>query len=253
MRSSRAIFWTFYAAVYDAIWDSPITVTLAERVCERVVGAGSILDLGCGTGLVALHLKAGRRVTAVDASAAMVARARRRAAADVYHVGVAPPPAESFDAAIAINVLQVCENPASVLDTALSATEGPVVAVWPTDEVSLGRLAGWERSGGASGSRIVRSLLLRVLVGMPGSVLGIRRVSDARLRALAIDAARQAGRSLTFQPVEETGCIEAIFGATDADRATADVAQLVSSRLLPRSSENMGTPADGEDLIVPLF
>jgi ubiquinone/menaquinone biosynthesis C-methylase UbiE len=52
--------------------------------------AMSVLELGCGTGLVTRHLVAhGADVTAIDGSGAMLARARRRAPEATYlHAGV---------------------------------------------------------------------------------------------------------------------------------------------------------------------
>ncbi|MFJ4090743.1 class I SAM-dependent methyltransferase [Kitasatospora sp. NPDC089913] len=56
----------------------------------RAHGAGpEVLDLGCGTGRDAgwLHRVAGRTVTGLDSSAAMIAHARSRHPGPVYHVG----------------------------------------------------------------------------------------------------------------------------------------------------------------------
>jgi SAM-dependent methyltransferase len=217
MSRPRDLFWDFYAALYDMIWDSPVTATLAGIAEEQLAGARSILDLGCGTGLIAVRLKAKHYVIAIDPSATMIARARRRAAANAYHVGIAPTQALRSDAVIAINVMQVCESPAAVLSTALSATTGPVLITWPMDNVTLVQLAGWERAGGTPEWRVIRSFLLRTLVGLPGSILRIRGVSDPWLRALAMHAAQRSFRSLSFRAIENTGCIEAFFGAADTN------------------------------------
>jgi ubiquinone biosynthesis O-methyltransferase len=77
------------------------------------VGGRSVLDVGCGDGEFALELaKRGAVVTGIDASAAMIDAAKRRATqhnADIaFQVGMAeqlPFPAERFDIVTAITIL----------------------------------------------------------------------------------------------------------------------------------------------------
>lgn len=75
-----------HAAGYDAVAESDLGVALRRRVHEvldPLIGPGvRVIDLGCGTGLDAHHLATlGAEVRASDASAEMVAIARRRCAA----------------------------------------------------------------------------------------------------------------------------------------------------------------------------
>ena len=70
------------AAVYDEIVVDPCHRVWASYLHELWASdpaeVHSVLDLGCGTGLMAAALTAyGYRVTGVDSSAAMLARARR--------------------------------------------------------------------------------------------------------------------------------------------------------------------------------
>jgi len=72
------------AARYDALWsESPIGRAQREAVWRRIdplfKSGDTVLDLGCGTGVDALHLaERGVRVRAIDASAGMVRIARDR-------------------------------------------------------------------------------------------------------------------------------------------------------------------------------
>ncbi|MDP2304490.1 MAG: class I SAM-dependent methyltransferase [Pseudomonadota bacterium] len=98
-----------HAADYVATWGTdPLARVFRARViaaCARFFpGGGRILDLGCGPGLDAEVLEAlGYDVLAVDASAGMVAEARRRASdvrtADLDVLGTLLPDAP-FDGAL---------------------------------------------------------------------------------------------------------------------------------------------------------
>lgn len=77
-------FGSSYAAAYDALYadkDYAGECALIQRIAEeRLTGARSILDLGCGTGGHAVRLAGlGYRVTGVDRSPAMIALARQKA------------------------------------------------------------------------------------------------------------------------------------------------------------------------------
>lgn len=77
-----------YSAYYDLLYLDKDYNAETSYLCERldeasVVPAGTLLELGCGTGGHAVELaRLGRAVHGVDLSDSMVARARRRAAAD---------------------------------------------------------------------------------------------------------------------------------------------------------------------------
>jgi SAM-dependent methyltransferase len=78
-----------WAATYDEL-PNPL-IRVEEPVVRRLLDAappGRALDAACGTGRHAAHLLArGHRVTAVDASAEMLARARTRAPGAMHAVG----------------------------------------------------------------------------------------------------------------------------------------------------------------------
>jgi predicted RNA methylase len=80
---------TSVAELFDAMvdayetWAEPLTARLAQVVLEKAsVRAGdSVLDIGAGTGALSLQAAAlGAKVTAIDLSAAMVARLTQRLA-----------------------------------------------------------------------------------------------------------------------------------------------------------------------------
>jgi methyltransferase (TIGR00027 family) len=63
-------------------WDIGRAQPVVERLAEEGAFAGSVIDLGCGTGENALYLAArGFEVTGVDAAPTAIARAREKAAA----------------------------------------------------------------------------------------------------------------------------------------------------------------------------
>lgn len=78
------VFGPQYAGVYDALYKDKDYVAEARFVRRQLHGlvpsvGGSLLDLGCGTGLHAVELaKAGYAVTGLDRSPDMVARADTR-------------------------------------------------------------------------------------------------------------------------------------------------------------------------------
>src|SRR5437773_659442 len=74
-------FWDAYAPYYQFLQRSPAYSDLAERMIAPVLTsrAGSCIDLGCGTGNLALQLaRRGVSVTAVDFAKEMLGIARKR-------------------------------------------------------------------------------------------------------------------------------------------------------------------------------
>ncbi|MCU1534560.1 MAG: hypothetical protein JWR53_1041 [Glaciihabitans sp.] len=201
-------FWAAYALVYDRIWDAPVTARIAAAVVEAIGDARSVLDLGAGTGLIAHAVTAsGRTVVAVDPSGAMLRRAIGRDAAHRYIASTRPARDLRTDAAILVNVLHASRAPSDVLSVAVAATSGRIIVVWPHDDVRLRDLARWDREGGASRRAVAASLLLRIAVGLPGSLLGIRRTTDAALRELVTHAAEARGHPAEYVDIPSTGCV----------------------------------------------
>jgi SAM-dependent methyltransferase len=96
---------------------------LADMVGYHVGPAGTVLDLGCGTGDLARHLSgAGFKVTGCDISQGMLmeaAAARPGGAVQWVPLDpdwqVLPFPATAFDAVVASSVLEYVHSPADVL------------------------------------------------------------------------------------------------------------------------------------------
>jgi len=109
-----------WAPIYDAVC-GPVMVQgrRAAAAAARAVG-GKILEVGVGTGLSLPHFRPDSRVTGIDVSAEMLAKARRRAEhrrlahVEGLHVMDAENlefPDSSFDAVLALYVASVVPNP----------------------------------------------------------------------------------------------------------------------------------------------
>ena len=101
-----------------AAWNRILDLVLPAR------GALDALDVGCGTGFLALELAArGHRVTAVDFAPAMLAEARRKAAERGASIRFEEADAEQlpfasgrFDLAISRHLLWTLPHPAAAID-----------------------------------------------------------------------------------------------------------------------------------------
>jgi SAM-dependent methyltransferase len=124
-----------------------------HKLISRVAGVVSldVLDVGCGTGFLSLLLaKLGHRVTGIDLAEAMLAMARRKAAAHGLIADFRRADAEapdltygSFDLIVERHVLWTLPHPASALDCwrrllrpggRLVLIEGHWVGLQPRDE-----------------------------------------------------------------------------------------------------------------------
>ncbi len=123
---------------YDATRDplDPETVRkITEALADR--GVGDLLEVGVGTGRVAAPLLAsGVRVTGLDASRGMLARARakgipRLVRGNAYHLPFAD---RAFDATIFVHVLHVLDDPRSAIgEAARVARQGTFALVRPRE------------------------------------------------------------------------------------------------------------------------
>lgn len=132
VKTQVAAHWNRRAAHFDADFGHSIRTPAERAAWDRILdlvlagrGPGDALDVGCGTGFLALELAArGHRATGIDFAQAMLAEARGKAAAQGLSVhfaegdAEAPPfPAESFDLVVCRHLLWTLPYP----ETALSA------------------------------------------------------------------------------------------------------------------------------------
>ncbi|WP_433855649.1 class I SAM-dependent methyltransferase [Streptomyces kronopolitis] len=125
--TAGAAYWEVAAASFDdepdhGLRDPAVRAAWAARLCSWLPsGPAAVLDLGCGTGSLALlAAEQGHRVTGVDRSPRMIARARAKLAGHeaAFLVGDAaePPVAEGrFDAVLVRHVLWALPDAAAAL------------------------------------------------------------------------------------------------------------------------------------------
>jgi SAM-dependent methyltransferase len=163
-------FWDADAETYDhsaihALSD-PVEAAAWRAALRRNLPdpPARVLDAGAGTGAITLLLaELGYRVTALDLSEAMLARAREKAAARGFEVefAVGPadrPPAGPFDSVVERNMLWTNPDPVGTL------------ASWRRVTVPGGRLLvleGFHRSGLLNDLQWAASDVLRRLLGVP--------------------------------------------------------------------------------------
>jgi SAM-dependent methyltransferase len=117
--------WERHAGWWQTEFTEGADVEYAEQIlplaARHLAGAARVLDLGCGEGQVSrlVASRGAQRVVGVDASAAQVAEARRRAGGVAYARASAtalPLAAGSFDAVVACLVLEHLDDLDGALD-----------------------------------------------------------------------------------------------------------------------------------------
>ncbi len=131
VKTQVAAHWDRRAAHFDEDFGhsigSPAERAAWDRILDLVIPSGGpldALDAGCGTGFLSLELAArGHRVSGIDFAPAMLAEARRKAAAQHLSVGFEEGDAEqlrfapgSFDLVISRHVLWTLPHPEAAID-----------------------------------------------------------------------------------------------------------------------------------------
>lgn len=146
---------------FTALYDPVMRLTMREQawrppLVERIAAAGAaeVLDVGCGTGTLAVELaRAGARVTGVDGDPAVLAQARAKAEAAGVEVrwleglaGALPVPDGAFDAVVCsllLHHLEPAAKAAALADCRRALRPGGRlhVADWGAPADPLQRLA----------------------------------------------------------------------------------------------------------------
>jgi len=199
-------YWERHAARYDRsmlLLGRPLPRML-ELVAESVRGAGEVLEVAAGTGLVTTALaRAAGKVVATDYSAAMVERLRERVRSeglanveclerDLYALGMPP---GTFDAVVCANVLHLLPDLEAGLRAMRAVLRPGGTLLAPTyahDETAVSR--GMSR--------------LMALTGFPGR----RRFTKASLASALREAGFQIGRTETIPGIIPIAFVAALAG-----------------------------------------
>ena len=214
-------FWSTYASHYDAIWDSPLIDALRAEIHGELAGATRILDLGCGTGLLARrpsateagpgsgtsprHDSSDPFWIGADVSASMLEHARARGRIDEALQADAsrvPIVAGSVDAVVMANLLQFHPNPAAVVSEALRVVRpgGVVVATWPVDGLTPAMVWGAERRSGRRLASRLQARARRLWISALASGiadLGVEQQRDAETTRSLMTVAQAAEAAVT--------------------------------------------------------
>jgi SAM-dependent methyltransferase len=181
----HGLFWRIYAAVYDRMWDSPLTDALADEIARNTAQVRTVVDLGCGTGLATAKVEG--LVIGIDSSPTMIRRARCRVSdlrlAQAYDTGLE---AGSADAVVLANVLHLCTHPERVMAEArrIAGPAGRIIITWPTAEASINAVAQVQRMLGWQAHRVALFIGAGLMTGIMGASIGLTRRSDEEVRGL---------------------------------------------------------------------
>ncbi|WP_171042449.1 class I SAM-dependent methyltransferase [Sinomonas gamaensis] len=172
-------FWSLYATVYDAIWASPLTEALAAAAETHTGHASTVVDLGCGTGLMTSRQRA--HVLGVDRSPAMLRRAIQRNRIDqgllVGRIEATGLPSASAECVLLCNVLHLHPDPRAVLREAkrLCRPDGIIFVCWPLDGIDALSVYRIDRSLGRALISAKTAHTLRGLIGIAAAFTGTQR------------------------------------------------------------------------------
>jgi SAM-dependent methyltransferase len=174
--------WGARAADWAEIQEPQLTALYDDVIGRLEVGPGTeLLDAGCGSGAFAARaVAAGARVTGLDASAELIAYARRRVPGAAFSVGdleELPYGGGAFGLVTGFNSFQYAADPVHALREAARVAAGGrvVVAVWGREQ----------ECEAAASLRALGSLLPPAPAGAPGP---FALSAEGALEKLAADA-----------------------------------------------------------------
>jgi SAM-dependent methyltransferase len=185
IRNIKRSWWKRYSRWYDAIWDSPWTDFVSNKIVSALksVNAKCAIEIGCGTGLITRHLaENGLNVTGIDISEDMLERARVRCVksdfiqADAVELRLIALPL--CNAIVAANLFHLCDDINTVIENIAEKTRNDsaiAVFTWPTDALSMNKMFVTDLRHGRGLLDCMKAYLLRWLIGLTGAPLRIRR------------------------------------------------------------------------------
>ncbi|MBS1907254.1 MAG: class I SAM-dependent methyltransferase [Actinobacteria bacterium] len=180
-------FWAVYARVYDTIWDSPLTRALAAQIGASIPAGGTIVDIGCGTGLMTRDRD--YHAIGIDTSGPMLRRAAAEGRIEEAHLRGAEAtglPGDCADCVLLCNVLHLHPDPGAVLQEALRLCRpgGVLFVCWPVDGLDVGTLQRIESELGRSVLSGYLAAALRGLIGVIAQLSGMYRTPSATILGL---------------------------------------------------------------------
>lgn len=196
-RRTHQLFWRFYAAVYDRLWDHELTDEVAAAVGQLAPRDQPVMEIGAGTGLVTERLRdLGFTVTAVEPEPAMARRLRRRvpevpvSSGTLVECAAADPTTAAGTngplTVVAAHVLHFLADPADASRRLreLAGPGGTVIVVTPRgDRGLLGTAAALRAAGGRVGRAttfVLWHLALAPLASAAGCVARPERLDAVR-------------------------------------------------------------------------
>jgi SAM-dependent methyltransferase len=202
------IHWAVYSALYGLLWDCPHTNWIGRQTASEVerLGPTQVVEVGSGTGLITKEL--------IPVAPHLIAcepnrRMRSRLEQSLPGVDIRPIAAEELELGpqggrviVLVNVLHLIDDPSGALGhlRALAGRNGNIVAVSPTPESSVLRVAVEQWSRGSSLLRALRFVVLHIAMAPLTVVSGAARDPGPAFSVLRLHAThtRKLGTSLTL-------------------------------------------------------
>ncbi|WP_310174020.1 class I SAM-dependent methyltransferase [Enteractinococcus fodinae] len=198
LRKVQGTFWSFYAQLYDFIWDSPVTRHVSAHIAKVVGTPENVVDLVCGTGLFSRPFtRSGAHTLGVDTSSTMLHRAVRTGRisepqkANAAATGL---PTGKYELVLCANVLHRHPEPEAVIAETrrLVKPGGHVVWVVPSPGMTRRQVLVTDLNTGRPWASSLTAHLARTAVTLLAALSRVQRTSSsAVLNGLHATAAKQ--------------------------------------------------------------